>query len=392
MIELNRAQAYMEAQAIDGWLLYDFRGSNPVFWHVLGARQPTSRRNFLFVPAAGEAVLLAHGLDKLLFTDFDVYTEWYTTWGEMQEWLKGILSGCGRVAMEYSPGGTIPMHSWVDAGTVEYIRAQGAEVVSSANLFQVAAASWSERSISAHERACTEVAAIKDEAFALIGERLRVGEPVNEYEVQQFIRQRFAEQGLITDHGPIVAVNAHSGDPHYEPSEAEYAPIQEGDWILIDLWAKYEEPEDVYCDITWVGYAGSDVPSEYQEVFDVVTGARDAVVERLEEAWEAGETLQGWQLDDAARDYIEDAGYGEFFTHRTGHSMGPSPTPHALGANLDNLETHDTREIIPGIGFSVEPGVYLPEFGIRSEIDMYIDPEKGPLVTTAIQREIIRIH
>jgi Xaa-Pro aminopeptidase len=245
--------------------------------------------------------------------------------------------------------------------------------------------------VALHRKACVEVDAVKDAAFSRIGEFLRAGEPVTEYEIQQFIREQFDRRDLYIDHGPIVAVNAHSGDPHYEPTAGRHAPILEGDWILIDLWAKYRDPLAVYCDITWTGYAGSRVPMKHQEVFDIVTGARDAVVEAVQQAWREEVTIQGWQLDRAARDFITGRGYGEFFAHRTGHSMGVSPTAHALGVNLDDLETHDTRAILPGVGFSVEPGIYLPEFGVRSEIDMYVDPDEGPVVTTSIQREIIRV-
>ena len=390
-MNLERAQAYMREQAIDAWLLYDFRNSNPVFWQLLGTREATSRRNFILVPQRGEPRLLAHGLDKLLFGGAPFAMETYTSWQEMGAWLRRALEAANRAAMEYSPGGAIPMHSWVDAGTVEQVRALGVEVVSSANLFQVAAASWSDAALASHRRACEAVLAVKDEAFAYITEKLRAGDAVDEYEVQQFIREQFSARGLVTDHGPIVAVNAHSGDPHFEPSADEHAPIRQGDWVLIDLWAKEPGPDGIFCDVTWVGYVGEDVPERHREVYEAVAGARDAVVERLEQAWQDGETLQGWQADQVARDHIAEAGYGDYFVHRTGHSMGPSPTPHALGVNLDNLETHDTREILPGVGFSVEPGIYLPEFGVRSEIDVYMDPDAGPTVTTAIQREIIRI-
>ncbi len=391
MADLDRARQHMNEQALDGWLLYDYRGSNPVFWRVLGGQQATSRRCWLFVPRQGEARLLAHGLDKLLFGEADFAVELYTSWEEMHDWLRQALEGSSRVAMEYSPGGAIPMHSFVDAGTVELVRSLGVEVVSSANLFQVAAASWSDASVASHKKACKEVAEVKDAAFDYIRRQLGEGERVMEFEVKQFILGEFEKRGLVTDHGPIVGVNAHSGDPHFEPSETANAPIEKGDWVLIDLWAKYPDEHDVYSDITWVGYVGEDVPAKHREVFDLVIGARDQVVERAQEAWRNGEKIQGWQLDQVARDFISKGGYGEYFVHRTGHSMGPSPTPHALGVNLDNLETHDTREIIPGVGFSVEPGIYLPAFGVRSEIDVYVDPDEGPIVTTPLQRDVIRI-
>jgi Xaa-Pro aminopeptidase len=282
------------------------------------------------------------------------------------------------------------MHAFVDAGTVELIQSFGLEVVSSADLFQVAAARWSKKSVDLHRKACIEVLAVKDAAFDYIREHLG-REDLNEYEVQQFIRGEFDRRGLVTDHGPIVGVNSHAGDPHYEPDAENYAPIRDGDWILIDLWAKYPDPEAVYCDITFTGFAGSNVPDRFRKIFDLVTGARDRAIEVLKDAWVEGTVLQGWQVDDACRKHISDAGYGEYFRHRTGHSMGPAPSPHALGANIDNLETHDTRRLIAGVGFSIEPGIYLPEFGVRSEVDVYIDEVEGPTVTTELQTEPILV-
>ena len=386
---ISRAQSYMQANAIDGWLLYDFRGSNPVFWRMLQIQHPTSRRNYVWIPAKGDAFVFAHTVDKLEFSDADLPLKTYTSWQEMGVRLREIMEGCSRVAMEYSPGGAIPMHSFVDAGTVEMVRALGFDVVSSAALFQYAATSWSNESVKLHDKACIEVNNTKDLAFARIEELIRAGERVTEYDIQQFIRTQFDQRGLVTDHGPIVAVNAHSGDCHFEPSAENHSVINKGDWVLIDLWAKYPDEAAVYCDITWTGFVGTDVPAKHQEVFDIVTGARDKVIEKLQKGWANKESLQGWQLDRAARDFIDAAGYGDYFIHRTGHSMGISPSAHALGMNLDDLETHDTRAVLPGIGFSVEPGIYLPEFGVRSEIDMRIDPTDGPVVTTSIQREVI---
>jgi Xaa-Pro aminopeptidase len=388
---LEKARVYLKSQSLGGWLLFDFRASNPVFGHVLGGSRQTSRRSYLWIPAEGEARLLVSGLDRNLFREAGVPVVLYSGRVEMEAALRQFLAGAGRVAMEYSPMGAIPMHSWVDAGTYEFVRSLGVEVVSSADLFQAAATAWTKGSVESHKRACRIVNMVKDEAFAFIGDQLRSGRKLTEYDVQQFIRRGFEANGLVTVHGPIVAVNAHSGDPHYEPTATERAPIRRGDWVLIDLWAKENTPLAVYCDITWTGYAGPDVPARHREVYEVVNGARNAVIERLQADWKAGNPLQGWQLDRVARDHIARAGYGDFFTHRTGHSMGPGPTPHALGMNLDDLETHDTRAVLPGIGFSVEPGIYLPEFGVRSEVDVYVDPERGPTVTTTVQWEPVRI-
>jgi len=390
MIDLKAAREYMHANDVDGWLMYDFRGNNPVMWQVLGGAQATSRRNFVWIPARDEAICLIHVIDRLLFQGAAFPKREYLTWQEMHAALQDMLVGCKRVAMEYSPNGALPMAAFVDAGTIELIRSFGVDVTASADLFQVAAARWSAKSVDLHRKACVEVLATKDAAFEYIRERLG-RDDLTEYEVQQFIRSEFDRRGLITDHGPIVGVNQHSGDPHYEPGPDNHSPIRPGDWILIDLWAKHADPEGVYCDVTFTGYAGSAAPAKCREIFNLVAGARDRAIEILQSAWKEGTVLQGWQVDDAARKHIADAGYSKFFRHRTGHSMGPAPSPHALGANIDNLETHDTRRLIPGVGFSIEPGVYLPEFGVRSEVDVYIDEIDGPTVTTEIQREPILV-
>ncbi len=390
MLDLPAAQHYMKQNGIDAWLMYDFRGNNPVMWQALGRPQATSRRNYLFIPSEGDPVLMVHTIDRLLFDDAPFFRQEYLKWREMQDMLEDLLRSSLRVAMEYSQDCALPMHAFVDAGTVELIRSFGKEIVSSADLFQVAASRWSDESIRLHEKACIEVLDVKNRAFDYIREHLG-REDLNEYEVQQFIRSEFERRGLITDHGPIVGVNAHSGDPHFEPTGEDHDPIGPGDWILIDLWAKYPDPEAVYCDVTFTGYAGDSVPSKNQEVFDIVTGARDAAIDYLITRYRQGVTVRGFEVDDVTRRHITGAGYGDYFRHRTGHSMGVSPSPHALGANIDNLETHDTRELIAGVGFSIEPGVYLPEFGIRAEVDVFMHPDKGPLVTTEIQRDVILV-
>ena len=390
VLDLNAAQFYMKQNRIDSWLMYDFRGNNPVLWHALGEPKPTSRRNYLFVPAEGDPVLLVHAVDRLLFDDAPYFKQEYLKWREMQDMIEDLLRSSVRVAMEYSEDCALPMHAFVDAGTVELIRSFGKEVVSSADLFQVAAARWSNESILLHERACVEVLEVKDLAFQYIGDHLG-REDLNEYEVQQFIRDQFESRGLITDHGPIVGVNAHSGDPHYEPGPDVHDPIRPGDWILIDLWAKYPDAEAVYCDVTFTGYAGKNVPDKNREVFDIVIGARDAAIEFLDTRYREGRPVKGYEVDDVTRRFIAERGYGDYFRHRTGHSMGVSPSPHALGANIDNLETHDTRELIGGVGFSIEPGIYLPEFGVRSEVDVLMHPDRGPTVTTEIQTDVILV-
>ncbi|MGE0481238.1 MAG: M24 family metallopeptidase [Phycisphaerae bacterium] len=388
-MDLASVQQYMRDEKIDAWLLYDFRGSNSVFARLLPEKHHTTRRIFLFIPATGEPVLLTHGLDANQFTRAGVRSEQYLSWPQLRDWLAATLAGRNRVAMEYAPGCSLPVVSMVDAGTVELVRSLGVEVVSSANLIQVHVARWSAAAVGQHRVASKQVDTIKDEAFALIRERLAAGRDVHEVEVQQFILKRFESDGLETPDPPIVAVNAHSGDPHFEPSPKTSAPIRRGDWVLIDLWARRPGDENIFSDVTWCGFAGRDVPAEHRRVFDTVRAARDASVQRAVDAWTRRERLQGWQLDDAARDVIEHAGYGEFIKHRTGHSLSPGPMVHGLGFNLDNLETHDTRDVLAGLGFTVEPGIYTPSFGVRLELNMYVDPTDGPVVTSGLQKDVI---
>ncbi|HEY3244310.1 MAG TPA: M24 family metallopeptidase [Phycisphaerae bacterium] len=386
------AQQFMREQHIDGWLVYDFRGNNPVLAQLLPGKRWTTRRAVLFIPVSGEPVLLFHGIDEEQFKGAAVRSERYLTWREFREWLARCVSGAPRVALEYVPGAILPVASIVDAGTVELIRSLGVEVVSSANLIQVTVACWSPTAREAHGRASAQVAKIKDDAFALIRERLASGRAVNEYEVQQFIVQQFAAAGLESSEPPIVSVNAHSGNPHFEVSAAAPATIQRGDWVLIDMWARAPGDEHVFSDITWVAYAGREVPPRHREVFAAVRAARDGVVRRVQQAWQARERMQGWQLDDVARNTIVAAGFEAYVRHRTGHSLSPGPAVHGLGVNLDNLETHDTREVLPGIGFTVEPGIYLPEFGVRLEINMFVDPQRGPTITSCVQDEVVLLE
>ncbi len=391
MTQFDAVQQFMGEQKIDGWLVYDFRGNNPILARLLPGKRWTTRRAVLFIPATGQPVLLAHGIDEHQFDGVTVAREMYLSWNDLHTWLRSKLAGMQRVAMEYAPGATLPVVSIVDAGTVELVRAFGVEVVSSANLIQVCVACFSGEALEAHKSASASVGAIKDKAFRLIGERLTAGKLVTEHDVQQQIVAAFTTGGLEATEPPIVAINAHSGDPHYEPSATSPTPIRRGDWVLIDLWARKPGEENIFSDITWVGFAGKDVPSRHREVFQIVREARDAALQRAVGAWRKGERIQGWQLDDAARNVIINAGYEEHIRHRTGHSLSPGPMVHGIGMNLDNLETHDTREMLPGLGFTIEPGIYLPEFGVRLEINVYVDPKSGPTVTSVLQDEIVLI-
>lgn len=388
-MELASLQAYMNDQRIDGWLLYDFRGSNPVFARMMPPLGHTTRRAFLWIPARGAARLLCSRIDRPAFAAAPMDQDHYTSWREMQTWLAGRVSSGARIAMEYSPGNALPAVAYVDAGTVELIRGLGGEVVSSANLVQVGAARWSASAAQAHAVASKAVAEIKDAAFGLIAERLAAGARVTEHDVQRFILQRFDEAGLQYPDPPIVAANAHSGDPHFEVSADNPAEIRKGDWLLIDLWARVPGNENIYSDITWVGFAGRSVPAAHARVFGVVKQARDAALELARSAGGGDRRICGWELDEAAMRVIRDAGLSEGIRHRTGHSLSPGALVHGIGMNLDNLETHDTRELLPGVGFTIEPGVYLPEFGVRLEINVHYDPAAGPTVTSCVQDDVL---
>ena len=383
---IHDAQEYLAGESVPGWLIYDYLGCNPVLAQVAPASGHVTRPVFLYVPASGSPTLLTHHVDAGKFADSGVKAIVYSSRATLESALRDTLAGISAVAMEYSPRNSLPRVSRVDAGTVELVRSMGPDVVSSADLMQYATQRWSPEQLAGHRRAADKLGRIVNEAFARIGQRLADG--VTEFEIAEFIRRRFREEGLTTADGPIVSTNAHCSDPHYEPAAEGSSVIASGDWILIDLWAREDTPGSVYADITWTAYVGDDPPERNREIFDIVLGARDAALNFLKDAHAAGDPIQGWQADDVARRYITDHGYGDYFTHRLGHSI--YHTVHGEGVNLDNFETHDTRRIIPGVGFSIEPGIYLPEFGVRSEIDAYMS-EDGPYASSPVQRDIVLI-
>ena len=386
-MNLDAVQRHLREHKIDAWLVHDFRGNNPILARIVGGKRWTTRRVELLIPAQGQPHLLVHSIDSI--ADFGaIDRKLYKSWRELHEWLELHCRG-RRIAMDFSPGGSLPAMSYVDAGTIELVRGLGAEVVSSADLIQVGIATWSAEARKKHGEASCIVAGIKEAAFEMIRQRIRAGADVHEYEVQQFIMSEFGRAGLETHEPPVVAVNAPAGDPHYTPAEKVTAPIRKGDWVLIDLWARFPGDENIYSDITWVGYCGRDVPAKHREVYEAVKRARDASLAKAQSSWREGRAVQGWELDEAGRKPIIDAGYGHAIWHRTGHSLSPGPLVHGLGMNLDNLETHDTRAMLPGIGFTIEPGIYLPEFGVRLEINVYVDPQRGPEVTSCVQDDIL---
>lgn len=384
---LQDAQEYLQAENRPGWLIYDYLGCNPVLAQVAAPSGHITRPVFLFVPASGPARLLTHYVDAGKFAAAGLDTIVYRSRATLQAALLETLADCPTVAMEYSPQNGLPRVSRVDAGTIELVRSMGTEVVSSADLMQYATQRWSAAQLAGHRRAAAALGRIVHEAFAHIGERL--ADHPTEFAVAEFIRRRFRAAGLTASDGPIVAANAHCSDPHYEPPPEGSSVIRPGDWLLIDLWAREDTPDSVYADITWTAYIGARPPARHQQVFDTVLGARDAALSFLADSHARGDAVQGWQVDDVARRYIAERGYGDYFTHRLGHSI--HRTVHGEGVNLDNFETHDTRRIIPGIGFSIEPGIYLPDFGVRSEIDAYMGMD-GPCATSPVQREIVLIE
>jgi Xaa-Pro aminopeptidase len=389
-MDLIGIQGALAKSGIDGWLLYDFRGSNPIARSVIGfdESQIGTRRWFYLIPAKGEPLAILHVIEPNATKGAPGKTVLYRSWKELEALLRQHLGAMSRVAMEYSPGGAIPYVSRVDAGTIEMVRAAGPEVVSSADLVQLFEAVWTKEQKDLHDRAARGCLAAKDAAFALIRERLDSGTSVTESEVQALIGRRFAEDGLYSNHPCIVAVNDHASDPHFETASGPNdRQVAKGDLVLIDFWAKVaNDARAVYYDATWMAFCGKNVPPKMREVWEAVRGARDAAVEFVTRSIAAGATIRGAEVDDVSRAFIEDRGYGPYFLHRTGHSIGYEV--HGNGVNIDNLETRDSRTLVPGVCFSIEPGVYLPEFGVRSEIDMYVG-EGYAEVTGDIQRELL---
>ena len=346
-----------------------------------------TRPCYLYIPRSGEPVLLGHHVDAGKFYGMEDLLVVYRNRHSVVEELSRLLPDGGTVAMEYSPLGALPRASKVDAGTVELVRSFGVQVTSSADLVQYATQRWNEAQLASHKRAADKLGTIVLQAFEYVGQRLAEGP--NEFQVAEFIRRKFDEEGLTTPDGPIVAINGHASDPHYEPLPDKSSDIRHGDWLLIDLWAKETAEGSMYADITWVAYVGSEVPEGHQKIFEIVAGSRDAALKYLGAEFQKGRFAQGYQADEVAREYIHERGYGEFFTHRLGHSIGQEV--HGDAVNLDGFETEDSRSIIPGICFSIEPGIYLPEFGVRSEIDVFMS-EQGPYATTAVQEEVVLIQ
>jgi Xaa-Pro dipeptidase len=388
-MDLEAIQAALARRRIDAWLFYDHHHRDPIAYRVLGlpASLMVTRRWFYLLPASGEPLKLVHRIEAGHLDALPGSKREYSSYQQLADNLNVMLRGRKTIAMQYSPYNLIPYIGLVDAGTIELVRSFGVEVVTSGDLVAQFEATWTPAQIESHFAAAQAVDAITAAAFQEIGRRVRNG-GTTEYEIQQWIMEAFARENLETDDPPIVAVNANSGNPHYEPRADCSAPVRQGDFVLLDIWAKKKVPDAVFYDITWTGFVGPAPSDRQRQIFEIVRGARDAGLKAVQDAVVAGRRIAGWEVDQATRDHIERAGFGRYFVHRTGHSIGTSV--HANGANMDNLETRDEREVLPYSCFSIEPGIYLPEFGVRSEVDVLVR-ERSAEVTGKIQREIVII-
>ncbi len=373
-MDIVAVQAALKADGIDAWLLYDFRGVNPIATDVTGVGRQgghlATRRWYYLVPASGEPRKLVHAIERQSLAHLPGSTERYAGRDQLEAGLKRLVSGVKKVAMEYSPRCAIPYIGRVDAGTIELVRESGIDVVSSGDLVQRFAASWDDLAIDTHRTASEKLHRVKDRAFDEIARRTRDGVATTEYDVQQAMAGWFRDEGLISDSDPNVSAAENAGNPHYLPTSAVHRPIRRDELVLLDLWGKLDRQGAVFADITWVGYTGRAAPERYARAFSAVCAARDAAIALVEGAAREGGEVRGWQVDRAASSVLREAGYGDRILHRTGHSLGE--TVHGNGVNMDDYETHDDRRLLVGTGFTIEPGVYFDDFGVRTEINMIV--------------------
>jgi len=392
-MDIARIQQALVDEQLDGWLFYDFRKTNPIAYEVLGLPidDMYTRRWLYFVPRQGTPTAFISAVESHVLRELPGERRVYRTWQEMHEFLKTLLQPGTRVAMEYSPLNAIPYMSRVDAGTIELVRSFGAEVVSSANMAQRFVAQLSATQMESHREAGRRIIAAKDHLFQELGADLKAGTALDEYQVQQRFLALIHQAGIVVEEPPIVAANANSGNPHYEPTAEKYSPIHHGDLLLFDFWGHLPEVGSVIADYTWTAFAGTaeEIPARYKEVFAIVRNARDAGIAFIQKQLAVGARVQGGQVDDAVRSVIASASYGNYFVHRTGHSITTST--HGNGANIDNFETHDVRVLLPNTCNSIEPGIYLPEFGIRSEVDMLIHEHDAEVTGVPMQEEIVAL-
>jgi Xaa-Pro aminopeptidase len=392
-LDFSAIQAELQKQKLDGWLFYYFHENDPLALRILKLEGDHffSRRWFYFIPAVGQPQKLVHRIEDTALDSLPGQTSIYLGWRQLELKLKELLGDSVKVAMQYSPRNAVPYVSKVDGGILDLLKEFGMQVVSSGDLVQQFESIWSESQLQSHIEAATILRQTVFAAFQEIKRRISEGDSVNEYEIQQFILSEFERHQMTTNSPPIVAVNEHSGSPHYQPNVDKHWPIKKNDFVLLDIWAKKKEPADaVYADITWTGYVGDTVPARHQEIFAVVAGGRDAALNFVRAAVAQGRKIHGWEVDDAARNYITAKGYGDYFVHRTGHSIGIEV--HGNGCNIDNLETKDERTILPNTAFSIEPGVYLKDFGVRSEIDVFVSKTEVIVAGGDIQTEVVAIN
>lgn len=389
-MDIEAIQRYLTNHELDGWLLADFHGRNSVAVELLGLSGLITRRSFYFIPAVGEAVALVHAIEQHKFAGVPGRKVVFSSYKTLERELGRVLAGVARVAMEYAPKGRLPYIGLVDAGTIELVRDLGIEVISSGNLVAHFQAALGVEQIATHRMAAHNLIEIKDKAFGFIRTKIQNDEPVTEFEVVRFVLDRFVEYDMVSDSSPICAVDGNAGNPHYDPPAEGSAEIKKGQLILLDLWAKIDRAEAVYGDITWMAYAGSkgEIPQRHRDIFAIVAKARDTAAEFVRKNIET-KPVRGADVDDACRGVIEQAGYGQYFTHRTGHSITTST--HGSGPNIDNLETEDGRKLRKGHLFSIEPGIYLTDCGFRTEIDMLITPEGAEVTTLPLQGEIVAL-
>lgn len=389
MPDIKAIQAELRASKLDGWLFCDHHHRDPIAGHILAlGNGMATRRWFYFIPSRGEPRKLVHRIESATLDSLPGSKTQYSGWEELHKFLPRLLKGGRTIAMQYSPMNNIPYIGLVDAGTIELVRKAGKKVVSSADLVQTFEATWTTEQLASHIEAGKIIDRVMRDSFVHAGALVRERKPLKEYDLQQWIVLQFKASGVFADEPPIVGVGPNSGDPHYEPKAGKSKPIREGDLLLLDMWGKLAQPGSVYYDITWMGYLGRTVPSEYSKIFNIVKQARDAAVQCAVEGVARGREIHGWEVDRAARDVIRKAGYGKYFVHRTGHSIGQDI--HGNGANMDSLETRDDRRIVPFTCFSVEPGIYQAKFGVRSEVNVYVG-EREARVTGAMQEDIIPI-
>lgn len=389
-MRIDDIQQALRAENLDAWLFFDHHRRDPLAYRVLRFEpaQSVTRRWYYLVPAFGVPVALVHKIEPRVLDPLPGEKRLYAGWQQQREALQTLLAGLKTVAMQYSPLCAVPYVSNIDAGTVELVRSCGVEVRSSANLVQLFEARLSQAQYESHKQAQRKVDAILAAAFQHVSDALAARSPLTELQIKQFILSAFETEGLFTDHGPIVAVNSNASNPHYEPTAESHSPIRSGDLLLIDLWAKLKAPGAVYYDITWTGFCGPTPPDAMLNVFAAVSGARDAAVHCVQDAVAQGRELCGFEVDDACRGFLKQLALDQHFFHRTGHSIGEEV--HGNGANMDNYETHDDRAVIHGALFSVEPGVYLPEFGIRSEVNVFRSVSAAE-VTGRVQSALLRL-